>query len=44
MVLAAKAGTVEVLLDVAMSEPLFSQCRATTAGPVRTFRLRKVRA
>ncbi|WP_419197265.1 sucrase ferredoxin [Mycolicibacterium austroafricanum] len=44
VVLAAEAGTVEVLLDVAMSEPLFSQCRATTAGPVRTFRLRKISA
>ncbi|UXA14010.1 sucrase ferredoxin [Mycobacterium sp. SMC-8] len=42
VVLAAETGTVEVLLDVVMSEPLFSQCRATTAGPVRTFRLRKI--
>ncbi|WNG88103.1 sucrase ferredoxin [Mycobacterium sp. ITM-2016-00317] len=42
VVLATESGTVTVLLDVAMSEPLFSQCRATTAGPVRTFGLRSI--
>lgn len=43
VLLGAGTGTVEVLLDETMSEPLFSQCRATTAGPVRTFRLRSMR-
>ncbi len=43
VVLATGSGTVEVILEVVMSEPLFSQCRATTAGPVRTFRLRSIR-
>jgi hypothetical protein len=42
VVLAADKGTVEVLLDEAKSGPLFSQCRATTAGPVRTYSLRSI--
>lgn len=42
VVLAAGSTHVEVVLDVVMSEPLFSQCRATAAGPVRTFRLRSL--
>lgn len=42
VVLAADTGAVEVLLNETMSGPLFSQCRATTAGPVRTFTLRSI--
>lgn len=42
VVLATDAGSVEVVLDQQMSEPLFSQCRATVAGPVRTYRLRSL--
>ncbi|MBV5244691.1 sucrase ferredoxin [Mycolicibacterium sp. PAM1] len=42
VVLAAGPGPIEVVLDVVMSEPLFSQCRAATAGPVRTFTLRSL--
>lgn len=42
VVLATDAGTVEVVLNEEKSEPLFSQCRATTAGPVRTFSLRSI--
>lgn len=42
VVLTADHGAVEVLLDESMSEPLFSQCRATTAGPVRTYGLRSI--
>lgn len=42
VVLAADNGAVEVLLNEAMSRPLFSQCRATTAGPVRTYSLRSI--
>lgn len=43
VVLSADAGPVEVLLGESTSEPLFSQCRATIAGPVRTFELRSIR-
>ncbi|MGK2869990.1 MAG: sucrase ferredoxin, partial [Mycobacterium sp.] len=42
VVLAADDGPIEVLLNEAMSEPLFSQCRATTAGPVRTYSLQSI--
>lgn len=42
VVLAAGDGAIEVLLNEAMSEPLFSQCRATTAGPVRTYSLQSI--
>jgi (2Fe-2S) ferredoxin len=42
VLLAADNGPVEVLLDVGMSEPLFSQCGATAAGRVRTFTLRSI--
>lgn len=42
VVLAADDGAIEVLLNEAMSEPLFSQCRATTAGPVRTYSLQSI--
>lgn len=42
VVLAADNGAVEVLLNEEMSGPLFSQCRATTAGPVRTYSLRSI--
>jgi hypothetical protein len=42
VVLAADSGPVDVLLDVGMSEPLFSQCRAAAAGRVRTFALRSI--
>lgn len=44
VVLTADTGVVEVLLNESMSEPLFSQCRATIAGPVRTFGLRSISA
>ena len=43
VVLSAERGEVEVVLDEAMSQPLFSQCRARTAGPVRLFTLRSIR-
>jgi hypothetical protein len=42
VVLAADTGPVEVLLNVSMSEPLFSQCRAVAAGRVRTYTLRSI--
>lgn len=42
VVLAADSGPVEVLLDESMSEPLFSQCRATAPGRVRTYTLRSI--
>lgn len=42
VVLAADSGAVEVLLNEGKSAPLFSQCRATTAGPVRTYSLRSI--
>jgi hypothetical protein len=42
VVLAADTGEVEVVLNETKSEPLFSQCRATTAGPVRGFSLHSI--
>jgi hypothetical protein len=42
VVLTADTGAVEVLLTETRSEPLFSQCRATIAGPVRTFGLHSI--
>ncbi|VEG51256.1 sucraseferredoxin family protein [Mycolicibacterium aurum] len=42
VVLSADDAPIEVLLDETMSEPLFSQCRAVTAGRVRTFTLRAI--
>ena len=42
VVLAAETGPIEVVLNEAKSVPLFSQCRATTAGPVRTFELHSI--
>ncbi|MDZ7883713.1 MAG: sucrase ferredoxin [Mycobacterium sp.] len=42
VLLAADNGVIEVLLNEGMSGPLFSQCRATTAGPVRTYSLRSI--
>jgi hypothetical protein len=43
VVLAGAAGPVEVVLGESLSEPLYSQCRATTSGRVRTFSLRSLR-
>lgn len=43
VLLASETGPVEVWLNQQMSEPLFSQCRATAAGPVRRFTLRSLR-
>lgn len=37
VVLSADSGPLEVVLAEEMSEPLFSMCRASVAGPVRTF-------
>lgn len=37
VVLAGATGPLEVVLAEEMSEPLLSTCRATVAGPVRTF-------
>ncbi|MDP7722686.1 sucrase ferredoxin [Mycobacterium sp. TY814] len=42
VVLAAEPGPVEVVLVERMSEPLFSMCRASVAGPVRTYALASV--
>lgn len=42
VVLAADSRPVEVVLNVSMSEPLFSQCRAVAAGRVRTYTLRSI--
>lgn len=42
VVLAADSGPVEVVLNVSMSQPLYSQCRAVAAGRVRTYTLRSI--
>jgi hypothetical protein len=42
VVLSAERGEVEVVLNETMSEPLFSQCRASTAGRVRVYTLRSI--
>lgn len=39
VVLSTESGPLEVVLAEKMSEPLFSMCRASVAGPVRTFAL-----
>lgn len=39
VVLAGDRAPIEVILHETMSEPLFSQCRASVAGPVRIFTL-----
>jgi hypothetical protein len=40
--LAGASGTIEVRLVEKMSEPLYSMCRATVAGAVRTFALASI--
>lgn len=42
--LAGAGGAVEVVLAESLSEPLFSQCRATSPGRVRTYALESLRA